>query len=59
MYFQANFWGQLPTAFAPEVAELPAFVEARARDAREVEDRLPTSPIARLADDFPGVDQGC
>ena len=56
LYYKVDYWGQLPGRYDPEPHATPRYAEARARDARELEARLPTAPIAQLAADYPGVD---
>jgi hypothetical protein len=56
MYFQANYYGQLPATLTPTPPDTERLAAAREMRRREVSDRLPVASLATLADDFPGVD---
>lgn len=52
VYFKFNMWGQLAATYTAET--IPNATTVKNNHASEVANRLPTKPIAELANDYPG-----
>ncbi|MCP4664599.1 MAG: beta-lactamase family protein, partial [bacterium] len=54
LYLKGNFWGMLEADYHP--APVAGADRIRRRYVREVREKVPSAPLERLAEDYPGVD---